>query len=237
MKNKITLLAICCMAFTSQSFAHALWIETASTGKTGQKQEVKVFYGEYVENTPDSVKNWYSDVKDFTLWLTGPDQQKTQLTCSPGVNYFVANFTPQQDGLYSLTVTHNAKDLGGTTLYQFDAAAVVKVGAVAANTPVTNTNELSSFIDPASVNKVNKPLNIQALFKGQPTEKLHIEIVAPSGWSREITTDAKGFASFTPLWPGRYMVEVTKFEKVSGVHHEKPYQAIWRGATLCIDVK
>ncbi len=30
----------------SSIFAHALWIETAATGKVGQKQTVKVFYGE-----------------------------------------------------------------------------------------------------------------------------------------------------------------------------------------------
>lgn len=237
MKSKLALLAIGCLALVSQSFAHALWIETAPTGKVGQQQQVKIFYGEYVDNAPDSVKNWYSNLKDFTLWLTGPDQQKTQLTVTPGITYYTASFTPQKNGIYSLTVAHNAKDLGGTTLYQFDAAAVVKVGTVTATTPIINTNELSSVIHPAVVNKANKAVHILALYKGQPGEKLNIEIVAPTGWTRTITTDVKGAATFTPLWPGKYMVEVTKFDKTPGVHNEKNYQAVWRGATQCIEVK
>lgn len=205
------------LALISQAYAHALWIETAGIGKAGQKQEVKVFYGEYVENASDSVKNWYSDVKEFTLWVTGPDQKKTQLTCSAGVNYFSAEWTPQQDGVYYLTITHNAKELGGTTLYQFDAAAIVKVGAGA--NEIVPEADLSAWVKPGNEHKINKPLAITGLFKTKPEEKLHISIVAPSGWTREITTDVKGIASFVPIWPGRYMVKATKFEKATGMHH------------------
>lgn len=235
MRKIVTTCLFAVMALVSKSYAHALWIETASTGKAGQKQEVKVFYGEYVENAPDSVKNWYSDVKDFTLWVTGPDNQKTKLTVTEGVNSFTAEFTPAEEGVYYLSITHNAKELGGTTLYQFDAAAIVKVGA--GNNTIVSDADLSTWVKPGNEHKVNKPLAVTALFKTKPEEKIHISIVAPSGWTREITTDAAGVASFVPQWPGRYMIEATKFEKTPGVYHEKNYQAIWRGATLCVDVK
>lgn len=234
-KKISTSLVLGCFALISQVYAHALWIETNAVGKAGQKQEVKVFYGEYVENNPDSVKNWYSDVKDFTLWVVGPDKQKQQLTCTAGVNSFAAEWTPEKDGVYYLTITHNTKDLGGTTLYQFDAGAIVKVGA--GNNELAPEADLSALIKAGNVHKVNKPLEITGLVKAKPEEKLRIEIVAPTGWKRELTTDTKGVASFVPEWPGKYMIEVTRFEKVAGVHYEKKYDAIWRGATLCVEVK
>ena len=84
MKNIKTILTALLLLFASNAtFAHALWIETASSGKLGQKHAVKVFYGEFVANERDSVAKWYSDVKDFSLWLVGPDQKKVQLSLTP----------------------------------------------------------------------------------------------------------------------------------------------------------
>lgn len=75
-KIKIIVTVLLLSLSSSAAFAHALWIETTSKGKLGQKHVVKVFYGEFVAGERDSVAKWYSDVKDCSLWLVGPDQKK-----------------------------------------------------------------------------------------------------------------------------------------------------------------
>lgn len=229
----ITAFLLCCSA---QLFAHALWIQTASKGKTGQKQTVKIVYSEPGEK-PEKLADWYSDVKDFELWLISPDQKRTKLTTVSADDHFTAEFTPEQQGVYTLTVGHTSKDLGGTTVYQFNASALVTVGkADAGNTTAANTNDLNLFADPAKTYKVNSPMKLNGLFKNNGGEKLYVTVSSPSGWSRQIETDEKGLAEFVPLWPGTYYLEASKNWKEAGTHNGKEYKGYWRCATLLVDV-
>lgn len=219
------------LTFSASSlFAHALWIETAATGKVGQKQSVKVFYGEYASGERDSVTKWYSDVKDFTLWLVGPDQRKTQLNLTPGVNYVESSFTPEQNGSYTIMVSHEAKELGGTTKYHFLSSAHVSVGKMR---PVVaqNTNVLKLHLDDATTLKVNKALKLKAFVQDAAAKGKTVSVFSPSGWSKELIANEDGIVEFTPLWSGRYVVEISDMDRTPGQHHGKEYKATWRGAT------
>ena len=233
--KKITLLVLGLLFATSSLFAHALWIETASTGKIGQKQTVKVFYGEYVANERDSVAKWYSDVKEFSLWLVGPDEQKTQLTLQPGVNYFESSFVPDKNGAYTIVVSHEAKELGGTTKYHFLSSAGVAVGK---QLPAVthNPNVLKLHVENALSAKVNKPFELKAFLKNAAAKGKTVSVFSPNGWSKELVTDENGIAEFTPLWAGRYVFEVSDMDKTPGQHHGKDYKATWRGATYSLEI-
>ena len=230
----VLLLTLC----TNQIFAHALWIETNGTGKIGQAQQVKLFYGEYAQNERDSVVKWYSDVKELTLWLVGPDSQKVKLTTTLSHNVATASFTPQKDGLYTLMVSHAAKDLAGTTAYNFLASATVQVGKTGLSVDEKAlSNELKVFPVGNGSYSVNttvklKAKNTDGIFKAKT-----ISVFSPSGWSREVTTNAAGIAEFTPIWPGRYVIEVSDFKKTKGEQLGKAYEAIWKGATYSFEVK
>ena len=126
MKNTISIFALLLLS-VSNLFAHALWIETSTTGKTGQKQSVKIIYSE-PDDKPEKLADWFSDVKEFELWLTTPDKQKVKLTTVAGEDHFTSEFTPKKDGVYTLSISKAAKELGGTTIYEFNASAIVKVG-------------------------------------------------------------------------------------------------------------
>lgn len=217
------------------AFAHALWIETSATGKAGQKQTVKIYYGEFAENERDNVDKWYSDVKEFSLWLVGPDQQKTKLSLTQGSNYFESTFTPGQDGVYVLQVSHEAKELGGTTKYHFLATANVRVGK--STLAVVSTNVLNLYHDDVSTGKANSLFKLKANLNGAAAKDKTVSVFSPSGWSKQIKTNESGVAEFTPLWPGRYVVEVSDMDKTPGDHHGKNYTATWKGATYSFEVK
>ncbi|MCW3466778.1 DUF4198 domain-containing protein [Chitinophaga nivalis] len=232
-KLLLSLLLVCCC---SHVFAHMLWIETQLTGTKGKEQQVKIYYGEYTEHTPEKVSDWYSDVKTFTLWLIGPDKQKTKLTCTPGADHFTASFTPATDGVYTLAVSHDARELGGTTKYQFNASATVAVGKTAVATETVTGHELTAFTGAGKVFKVNKPVAVKTSFKSTPTEKIQVAVFSPSGWNTTIVTDAAGVATFVPLWPGKYMLEATNMHTEDGTLYENKYNGVWRNATIAFEV-
>lgn len=226
------------LVFASSSvFAHALWIETPTIGKVGQKQTVKIFYGEYADLGRDSVSTWYSDVKEFTLWLTGPDNKKTQLIVSPHINHFEGSFTPDQNGSYTLTVSHEALELGGTTKYHFLSSAAVSVGNIAP-LATQNVNTLKLHLNEINTLKLKSPITVTAVLNDSPAGKKAVTVFSPSGWSKEFYTDENGTFQFTPLWTGRYVIEVSDMDKkVTGTHHGKQFTGVWKGATYSIELK
>ena len=50
------------------AFAHYLWIETVATGKQNQKQEVRVYFGEYTYGVIEEVAgDAFKGVSDFNI--------------------------------------------------------------------------------------------------------------------------------------------------------------------------
>jgi len=238
MKNmKTILLALVAVFFAGNSFAHALWIETTGTGKVGQAQEVKVFYGEYAENERDETAKWYSDVKELTLWLVGPDQQKVKLNTVLGANVATSTFTPEKDGQYTLLVSHHAKDLAGTTKYQFLTSTTVQVGkpAAAVNGDAIS-NELKVYPSTGVAYKSNKAIKLKAVHNGAVKAGAKVSVFSPAGWSQTLTAGANGELEFTPVWPGKYVVEVTDYKEGKGEHDGQAYGALWQGSTYSFDV-
>ncbi|MBE9600191.1 DUF4198 domain-containing protein [Pedobacter sp. MC2016-24] len=234
---KSLLLALLFTLGTSQLFAHALWIETSTSGKAGKAQQVKVYYGEYVSNEREETSKWYSDVKDFTLWLTAPGKEKIKLSTTPGTNFYAASFTPDTDGTYVLTVSHEAKELGGTTKYEFLSTAIVAVGKPAVIDHAQIPASLQVHTTEAKTYKTNAPVKFKAVQNGKPLANKTVSVFSPEGWGKEITTDENGMVTFSPIWPGRYVLEVSAMDKTAkGTHHGKDYAAAWQGATSSFEV-
>jgi uncharacterized GH25 family protein len=233
---KSVLLAIALVLSVNAASAHALWIEVKTNGKIGQAEEVKIFYGEYASNERDEISKWYSDVKEFTLWLTTPGKEKIKLTTVAGSNFYTAKFTPEKEGLYVLTVSHDAKEIDGTTKYTFSSVATVAVGKANTIDQSTIPNTLQVAVNEAKIYKVNAPVNLKAVLNGKPLANKHVSVFTPEGWSKEFTTDATGSISFNPIWPGRYVLEVSNYEKTGGEHYGKKFEAAWQGATSSFEV-
>lgn len=231
----LTLAGIC---LGGSLFAHGLWIETKAAGKVGQAQEVKLFYGEYAQNERDETAKWYSDVKELTLWLIGPDQKKVKLPTTLGDNVAMASFTPEANGQYTLVVSHPAKDLGGKTKYHFLTSTTIQVGKAAA---VVNgdliSNELKIYPSVATVYQVKKPVKLKAVHDGELKAGATVSVFSPSGWSQTLITGKDGEIAFTPEWPGRYVVEVTDFKNTKGEHHGQAYESSWLGSTYSFEVR
>ena len=230
---KTLLIALVLTFSVSQLFAHALYIETAASGKKGVAQDVKVFYGEPADGAPEKLADWWSDTKEFTLWAWSPSGEKTQLQVTAKDDHFVASFTPAADGVYTITVSHNVAQIAGKTQYQFNAAALVAVGkSDDGNQLLANKSELGVFVNVKEALKKGKPVDFSSQFKSAATEGIYVTVFSPKGWSKEVKTGADGKASFTPEWTGKYILEASKNEKVQG----QAFESVQRIATLSIGV-
>lgn len=233
---KKALLTLFISLSTAQLYAHALWIETNTSGKVGQRHEVKIFYGEYALNEREAIDKWYSDVKDFTLQLNAPGKESIKLEKTANGNHYHASFIPDTEGIYYLTVIHEPKDLGGSTKYEFSAIATVTVGKATKIDLNTIQNALKVNTIEAKLHTLNSPVSLQTILNGQSYANKSVSVFSPQGWSKEFTTDENGIITFSPIWPGRYVVEASHIIKNGGQHHGKEYKTEWKGATSSFEV-
>ena len=235
-KSIITLLFLFFVA--SQSFAHYLWIETNATGKIGQTQEVKVYFGEYTYGVIEKVNGEaFPKVKDFTLWVVDANGTKTQLKVTPTENYYVTSFTPKSEGTYTVVLNNNKIDVIDYTQYDFgifkthyNSSAKIQVGKKTSETIAKN----DAGITIKDLSKTDDEIKLQVLYKGKPLEKNEVKIYMADLWSKTLSTNENGTISFKLPWKTKYILETTTKEEIPGKYNGEEYQFIWHCATYCI---
>lgn len=236
MKTKISLLLLLIAFSVSSAFAHALWIETSSTGKKGQAQEVKVFFGEYESKEPDSAKKWFSNLKEFSLVLTAPNGTTKVLTATPDVLFFKTSFTPDQDGTYKLSIVHEVADVYEHAKIEYYAFADVAVGNAKNNLSFPSNAALTIRPEKASL-KAGETTTHELVYNKAPFAKQKVSIINPDWTKQEAETDAAGKYTFKAAQKGNYFLEAFTEDKTPGTLHDKSYDKVWHLVTYFTEVK
>ncbi|WP_316802025.1 DUF4198 domain-containing protein [Pedobacter nototheniae] len=236
MKTKISLLVLLIAFSVSSAFAHALWIETASTGKKGQPQEVKVFFGEYESKEPDSAKKWFSNLKEFSLVLTAPNGSTKVLTATPDVLFFKTSFTPDQDGTYKLSIVHEVAAVYEHAKIEYYAFADVAIGNGKKNLAFPADAALTIRPEKTAL-KTGETTTHELVYNKAPFGKQKISIVTPDWKKQEVETDAAGKYTFKPEQKGNYFIEAFTEDKTAGTLHDKSYDKVWHLVTYFTEVK
>ncbi|MDC6362567.1 MULTISPECIES: DUF4198 domain-containing protein [Flavobacteriaceae] len=218
--------------------AHYLWIETEGNGTLGQPHEVRVHFGEYTYGVIEKVKGEaFPSVSKFTLWVIAPDGSKIELKTTPEEEYYLAHFTPNENGVYTVVMNNNEIDVIDYTQYDFGifkthyhSTAKVQIGNTDADTKTANPNGIVVKQLTHNGNEVK----LQVLYKGQPLAKNELQIYVADLWSKTLHTDDNGEVSFALPWNTKYIVETTTKEEVPGSYKGEDYQFIWHCATYCI---
>ncbi|MBE8719824.1 hypothetical protein [Sphingobacterium pedocola] len=208
--------------------AHAIWLESHPIGVKNKAHVVRVFYGEYATGEIDATKDWYSDMKELTVQLVGPNQKVQTLRLEDKGDFLEGTFLPSEDGLYHLFTSHAAKDLGGETRYEFVSQTRVKIGEGEALPMIPLRHQLS--VD-AKVSSVGARVPLLLTSDGKPVVEKDILVMSSAGWSKTYKTDQEGKILIEAIWPGKYVVEYSHMEQQEGVWHEKPYKKNWQGLT------
>ncbi|MDR7130311.1 putative GH25 family protein [Algoriphagus sp. 4150] len=206
--------------------AHALWIHTASSGEKGKEHPYRIYYADYQENAIEPVAEWYSDVKEFELWLISPSGEKTKLEPTATAEYFEGTFVPEEDGEYRMEISHTANPGESKTAYQFNAYAQVWVGKGKSKAKVDT--------DLALIKSANSS-EYELLYKGKPLAEGDVTVLGPNAETQELKTGKKGKTSLDLSKKGIYFAEATHTEKLP---EDDPsgLKAIWRCATQAIEI-
>ena len=243
MKNLI--LAFTLLIATSNAFAHFLWVETNPTGKTNQKHEVKVFFGEYTYGVTDKVgEDGFNSVKNFTLWAVAPNGEKTKLETKAGDIFYAASFTPKTNGTYTIIVDNDKIDVIDYTQYNFGifkthyhCLAKVEVGGTPSETAAINPKGIS-IVDVSKKQALeNGEVTLKILYKGEIAKEKEVDVFVKDLWSKKVKTDANGLIKFNLPWNTKYIAEVTAKEEVPGNYNGKDYQFIFHSSTYTILLK
>lgn len=213
--------------------AHALWIETLPIAAKDKEHELKIFYGEYSEGEIEPLDKWYSDVKDFKIYVLSPSQKRIELLKTPVTDYYKATFTPSEEGTHILYIEHPAKDTYKTTAFEFLAMAKVQVGNV---TPTPLDLSLSIDLDPKDY-RVGDIINAKITRNNEVFVNAEVEVVLSDGWAKTFKTNDSGIISFSAPLKGKYLLEVTDTENKDTNWFGTTIDKIWRANTVVIFVK
>ena len=230
MKKIISLLLF--VAFATTTYAHALWIETNSKGVKNTLQSIKVYYGEYASKELESIDKWYSDVRDFKLILTSPSNQKIELSKRASTDHYIAEFTPTEEGTYTLSISHTTKDLSKTSLYAFSSVAFVHISG---KPNPTISNKFYVKVDPLGYT-VGNTVEATVIKENKPQIDAEVIVMSQEGWSKTFKTDREGKVKFPALWKGNYVIEASIGENAEGEWNGKPFTYVWEGTTTFITV-
>lgn len=237
MKKLIATLLLITLPALSAS-AHYLWIEVNGIGKLGKKQEVRVHFGEYTYGVIEKVEGEaFPAVANFTLWVIAPDGTKTTLQTEGKEDHYLANFTPSQNGVYTIALNNNEIDVIDYTQYDFGifkthyhSTAKVQVGKVDGDTQTANPNGIVV----KQLENDGEEIKLQVLYKGKPIAKNELKVYVSDLWSKTLYTDENGEVSFALPWNTKYIVETTTKEETPGTYNGESYEFIWHCATYCI---
>ncbi|GAB3358859.1 hypothetical protein GCM10027566_23970 [Arachidicoccus ginsenosidivorans] len=217
------------------SYAHAIWIETSAQGQKGTAQEVKVYFGEFGTEEISQTSEWFADLSQFELQLLAPDGNTTTLPFKDGKDHFFASFTPEQEGLYKVVLHKIASEVYYGYKLDYMAAAHVQVGSSSSDfsqqlLPITLQPQTGSYI-------TGKPIDLSVLVNQELKGDKEITVISPNTWTKKLYTNDQSSTRFTPLWPGKYLIETTLTDKNKGTFNGKEYTVDYHCHTYVLEVK
>ena len=228
----LTVLSIFVLGLTL-SFAHAIWIETSHMGKKGVAQDVKVYFGEFGTDEISKASDWFADLSQFELELTHPDGKKTILPFKPNEDHFLAHFTPGSDGLYQIALHKVSREIYFGYKLDYMATAHVQVG----DQRSFGKQSLPIAVRPATAGyQSGQPIDLSVLIDQDLAGEQEITVISPNTWTKKLYPDKESAASFTPLWPGKYLVETTVTDKNKGTFNGKEYSVNYHCHTYVLEV-
>ena len=240
MKKSILLLLL--LFVTANSFAHFMWVETSPVGKINNKQEVRVYFGEYtygeIENAGEEA---FNKVKNFDVWIISPTGEKTKLQMTPAIRFYAGSFEPKTNGTYTVLLNNNSIDVIDYTQYNFgifkthyQATAKVEVGSKATEAFTLSPDSFTIVDITKKVHVVNGEASFRIFYKGMPIKDQEVTVFITDQWSKKVYTDKDGIIKFRLPWGVKYIMEITKKEEVPGNYNGKEYQFIWHCETYSI---
>lgn len=236
--------------------AHFIWLEAPPALARNSEPTVALYFGEYQEFLREEAGGRLDKMDGTKAWVVDPKGSRQELSLGKKGSRFVGVLNqPCLPGRYQVLAEHTElevqdltkRDLGIAKPHfhartQFVCADDSWIGE--REKEIAPTGGLDILLLTKGINLARGELTaslgtemlVKIVFKGAPLVSQEFLVHSPLGWNKEIKTDSQGIASFTPLWPGRYVLELLHVEKASGEFNGKAYQTIRHRATLTLEI-
>jgi hypothetical protein len=195
------LICICAVAllWTTAASAHHLWLEPDGQG-------AKLYFGEFDENLREASPGPLDGFKPLPeAKAIGAASQPLKVDKQPGA--FVLSGTI---GTADSIVAEQAR-IGER---KQDGKVVRTLGTLAARW-VPDFTERAPVLT-LDVVPIGKAGSFKVVYDGKPLAKAKLELIAESGWKKELQTDEQGaFTAATP-WRGTYVIEIEHVDAKAG---------------------
>lgn len=240
----------------SPAKAHFVWLEADATAPAESGQPVKLYFGEYAEFLHEERGGRLDAIDGVTLRVQDSKRGKTDVPLTKQVNHFagaISSCLPGRNAVVAEQTKAPVQDLRKHDLGIVKPMFYARTYFVCLEEGRVNEHErdqstplaldlipLTTGMNLASSRVTSVPgseIVVKALFNGQRLPGTQVMVHAPNGWDKELKTDAEGIVSFTPLWPGRYVLEMIHVEKTPGEFQGASYEALRHRSTLALHVK
>ncbi len=236
--------------------AHFVWVEAEATAPAETGQPIKVYFGEYSEFLREEHGGRLDSIDGVTLRVQDPKRGKTDVPLTKQVNHFagaLSSCLPGRNAVVAEQAKAPVQDLrkhdlgivkpmfyartyfvcledGRVNEHDRDQSAPLDLDLIPLTTGLNLATGRMSHVPGGEI-------VVKALFRGKVLPGTQVLVHAPIGWDKELKTDADGMVSFTPLWPGRYVLEMIHVEKTPGEFEGAAYEALRHRSTLALPVK
>lgn len=221
-------------------FHHALGLATFVLASLGTAQAHQV----WLENNGGQAQLFFGEFND-NLRETSPGALDKFLT-TPTLAQQTASGTQQLSGQRNATgFSYNAASQAQTL---FASAAYPLIDRSKRNEPAllwvpaarwvaTPAQAVAANAQALDLVPTGTPGQLMVSFNGMALPKTKVQIVAPSGWSREAQSDEQGRVNFALPWKGLYVAEVHHSHKQGGEAQGKSYGEASYVTTLSFSVE
>lgn len=221
-------------------FHHALGLATFVLASLGTAQAHQV----WLENNGGQAQLFFGEFND-NLRETSPGALDKFLA-TPTLAQQTASGTQQLSGQrnatgFSYNAASQAQTLFASAAYPLidrskrDEPALLRVPA--ARWVATPAQAVAANAQALDLVPTGTPGQLMVSFNGMALPKTKVQIVAPSGWSREAQSDEQGRVNFALPWKGLYVAEVHHSHKQGGEAQGKSYGEASYVTTLSFSVE
>src|SRR3990172_134604 len=231
--------------------AHFIWIETNPKGEAGANHVVEIYFGEPHEFLREEAGGRLDQHDGIEAWALGPKKERTKIDLRKAINLFGGSVIPRNVGRYNLiakSMGHEVQDLtpgrgasrplffARTQFLSFEEKRVSEREEEIKEHLDLDIIPVSKSLDSLSGSIIPKPGDefvVRVIFKGKPLASQRVNAFGPNGWIKELpSTDSWGVTSFVPLWPGRYVLQISQDETAPAEFKGKRYETLNYRATF-----
>lgn len=201
--------ALLCLAGAQAALAHHLWLEMDGPG-------VKLYFGEFTENLREASPGSLDRLEPKAIAVS-PSGERALAVEKTANGFALSGSLDEADSVVAEDSRYPVfeRKRGGATTRSIYRPAARLVPDRTARKPALDLD-----IVPAGGDR------FEVYFKGKPLAKTKVEVIAASGWGREMQTGDDGSFTVSLPWKGTYVFEVQHADRTPGKRGEDAYDVM-----------